>query len=179
MNTPKPPNASNKHIPELDALRGLAALVVVVYHLRSHKIVFGWAAVDLFFVLSGFLITTIILSNTLGGQFFKGFYARRSLRIWPIYYLSLLAFALINPFLPRPYAISDALPYYLTYTQNVHYYWSDTGPFLRPFGHTWTLAIEEQFYLIWPLLIFLVGRRFVIPLTVIVTLAATAALAAG
>jgi peptidoglycan/LPS O-acetylase OafA/YrhL len=157
---------SARRVPELDALRGIAALAVVVQHLMmSRNLRFlGWSAVDMFFVLSGFLITTIILEN--GGQprFLRTFYIRRSLRIWPIYYLALIGLVVASQFLHPPGRL-DALPYYATYTQNLPLYWGGELPLFEvDFGHTWTLALEEQFYLIWPALLLLVGRRRLVPL---------------
>jgi peptidoglycan/LPS O-acetylase OafA/YrhL len=151
-------------VPELDAVRGLASLMILVYHFYARRLPFGWAAVDLFFVLSGYLITTIILVNRDSPRFLLHFYIRRGLRIWPIYYLSLLLLLVIGPFLPRPSRLAG-LPYYLTYTQYVEHYWSATATeFSWYFKHTWTLAIEEQFYLLWPAAVLLVGRRRVVPL---------------
>ena len=75
------------------------------------------------------------------------------MRIWPIYYLMFPALFVINPLLPHPQPL-DGLPYYLTYTQFIQGYWSGTlPPFSLLFRHTWTLAIEEQFYVFWPLLV--------------------------
>src|ERR1700733_9150168 len=92
-----------RRIPELDALRGVAALVIVVFHMRfvDSAPALG-TAVDLFFVLSGYLITTILLEQGRSPGFFGAFYARRALRIWPIYYLALVACVALNPLLPRP-----------------------------------------------------------------------------
>ena len=163
-----------RRVVELDALRGAAGLVIVFYHLAMHGhfgnrtpallLQLGGSAVDLFFVLSGFLITSIILRHGGGLNFLRAFYARRSLRIWPIYYLSLIGVVLLNRFLAHPYRL-DALPQYLTYTQRIQDYWGGTRPpFEAPFGHTWTLAIEEQFYLIWPAMLLLLGTRRLLPL---------------
>ncbi len=148
-----------QRVRELDAVRGLAALAIVVYHFYAHWLPFGWAAVDLFFVLSGYLITSIILTHGDRPQFFRRFYVRRGLRIWPIYYLSLLALLAVGPFLPRP-TEWGGLPYYLTYTQNLPRWWSGSAPeFSWYFKHTWSLAVEEQFYLVWPVLVLAGGRR--------------------
>ncbi len=153
-----------RRIPELDAMRGLAAVAIVVYHLWFPEQGFMGTAVDLFFVMSGYLITTIILKQRDRPNFLVTFYARRSLRIWPIYYLSLFAFIAINPALPKPYHL-DALPYFLTYTQNLPQYWGATNPpFAHGFYHTWSLAVEEQYYLFWPLALVLLGRRSLLPL---------------
>jgi peptidoglycan/LPS O-acetylase OafA/YrhL len=150
-----------RRVPELDALRAIAAAIVLLFHLRPPKFAFGSTGVDLFFVLSGYLITTIILRSHGTPWFVLNFYARRGLRIWPIYYLTLFALLALNPHLPRPEP-TDGLPYYLTYTQNSSYYrFREPLPFIECFRHTWTLALEEQFYLIWPGLAILAGRRLI------------------
>ncbi|HWE37365.1 MAG TPA: acyltransferase [Isosphaeraceae bacterium] len=151
-----------RRVPELDALRGIAAITIVMYHLR-YMLAFPLlgTAVDLFFVLSGYLITTILLDGEgrPAGPFLRAFYARRALRIWPIYYLTLAALLAVNRRLPWPQPTS-AWPFFATYTQFVQAYWSGPfPPFSRHFLHTWTLAIEEQFYLFWPLLVRWSGRR--------------------
>lgn len=151
-----------RRIPELDALRGLAALAIMAFHLNPPAFAPGWTGVDLFFVLSGYLITGIILKHGGTKGFLKAFYARRGLRIWPIYYLTLGVLVVANRYLPKPYSL-ESVPYYLTYTQNVRMYWRGSAPSLPPFDHTWTLALEEQFYVIWPALLLLAGRKRVIP----------------
>ena len=154
-----------RRVPELDAIRGLAAILVVAHHYWMSLIPFGWIAVDLFFVLSGYLITSIILKDRDSDHFLRTFYVRRSLRIWPIYYLALLGLVLVNPLLRAPYPM-DGLPYQLVYLQNIQRYWFAPPPPFNPyFSHSWTLAIEEQFYLIWPALVLVCGRRRLIPLT--------------
>src|SRR5262245_12702190 len=89
-----------RRVPELDALRAVAALVVLLFHLNPPRFFFGWTGVDLFFVLSGYLITTIILDHCNRRGFVWNFYARRGLRIWPTYYLTLAVLVLTSPFLP-------------------------------------------------------------------------------
>jgi peptidoglycan/LPS O-acetylase OafA/YrhL len=150
-------------IPELDSIRGLAALAVLVTHL-PRGFWFGETGVDLFFILSGYLITSIILKNSGRPGFYRTFFARRAFRIWPIYYLSILALTLLSFFRSTPTSYEGAW-YYLTYLQNVTLYWGEpTPPFLSSLGHTWTLAIEEQFYILWPIVLVLFGRPAVAPL---------------
>ena len=149
-----------KRITELDGLRAIAASVILAFHLSPASFPPGWTGVDLFFVISGYLITSILISRPVTSQALYSFYARRALRIWPIYYLGLAFMVLLNPWVPRPYSLA-AFPYYLTYTQNCWFYWSSqVVPFSPAFDHTWTLALEEQYYLIWPLLVALVPRRY-------------------
>jgi peptidoglycan/LPS O-acetylase OafA/YrhL len=164
---------------ELDALRGLAALAVMGFHFWPDTLFFGWAAVDLFFVLSGYLITAIILEQRSAPNFVAAFYARRSLRIWPIYYLTLFGLIGVASVLRLP-AKLDALPQFLTYTQHVQRYWGGSmPPFLGGVQHTWTLALEEQYYLLWPALVCLVGPRGVVPLAVLLAVLAIACRAIG
>jgi len=153
-----------KKIPQLDAVRGLAVLLVLVHntdqypshplHLISDN---GWMGVDLFFVLSGFLITGILLDTKQSEGYFKNFYARRCLRIWPLYYFVLLFMFVIVPFV-RPseaHAVFEARssPWWAfpVFLQNflVPIPAMATGPL----GVTWSLAVEEQFYLVWPLVV--------------------------
>ncbi|MDB5350471.1 MAG: putative acyltransferase [Planctomycetota bacterium] len=156
-----------RRVRELDGLRAIAVIAVLWLHaatlcpaLRFGPIMrWGSTAVDLFFVISGFLITGIILNSGGSPGFLTTFYVRRSLRIWPIYYLCLLGIAAVNPILPRPFAV-DGLGYYLTYLQGVPSYWAGRTPeFCKAFAHTWSLAVEEQFYLIWPGLVLWLGSR--------------------
>ena len=148
-----------QRVKELDSLRGLAALTIVLYHLRLERFGILGSSVDLFFVLSGYLITKIILSNTVTTHFLITFYMRRGLRIWPIYYLLLFVLVVVFPALPAVGTLDD-LPFYLTFTQEIARYRPSSPPtFPSAFRHTWSLAIEEQFYLLWPPLIWLLGRK--------------------
>ncbi|HEX8200812.1 MAG TPA: acyltransferase [Isosphaeraceae bacterium] len=167
-----------RRVAELDTIRGLAALSILVYHLRP-EIPFGWTFVDLFLVLSGYLVTSIILTYHRSRRFLPIFAARRALRIWPVYFLTLFVLLAINPLLPAPFPM-DGLVYYLTFTHNLPVYWTGTFPrFIHYLNHTWTLSVEEQFYWFWPALICLVGRRRVVPLAVVVVAAAVTARAVG
>lgn len=146
-------------IVELDSVRGLAAVAILIFHANPAWLPFGWAAVDLFFVLSGYLITSIVIRN--GGEdgFLKNFYVRRGLRTWPIYYLSIALLIALSPVLEQSFRWG-ALPYVLTYTQGVPWPWSEGGGRWSEYlEHTWSLAAEEQFYLFWPALVLIVGRR--------------------
>jgi peptidoglycan/LPS O-acetylase OafA/YrhL len=167
-----------RRVIELDAIRGLAALSILIYHLHP-EISFGWTRVDLFLVLSGYLVTSIILKYHETPGFLTRFAVRRAIRIWPVYFLALLALVAINPLLPEPFPM-DGLPYFLTFTQNLPYFWSDAGPpFNHYFYHTWTLALEEQFYLFWPALVCLVGRKRLIPVALSLAAASVALRARG
>jgi peptidoglycan/LPS O-acetylase OafA/YrhL len=153
-----------KKVPQLDAVRGLAVLLVLLHNTDRYPSLHlqwlssnGWMGVDLFFVLSGFLITRILLDTKQSEGYFRNFYARRCLRIWPLYYSVLLFMFVIVP-LVRPseaHAVFDARssPWwaYLFFLQNflVKIPSMATGPL----GVTWSLAVEEQFYLFWPLVV--------------------------
>ncbi|MGC8644256.1 MAG: acyltransferase family protein, partial [Isosphaeraceae bacterium] len=133
---PKPPHEGR--VVELDSLRGLAALAVVIFHTNSSWLPFGWAAVDLFFVLSGFLITSIILRHGGSPGFLRGFYVRRGLRTWPIYYLLIAFFCIVSPLLSRP-CLWSSLPFAVTYTQGLARVWPAAAvPFSRYLAHTWS-----------------------------------------
>lgn len=124
----------------------------------SKKIsMFGQTGVDLFFVLSGFLITRILLSTKGKTGFFKNFYLRRSLRIFPLYYFFLFINFVALPRLDASQEVSsfDVLVF-ATYLQNFSFTfdWGAQGPF-----HFWSLAVEEHFYLVWPLLVFAFPER--------------------
>ena len=151
------------YIPELQGLRGLAVLAVIVYHCHPrlegtwihYASLWGWAGVNLFFVLSGFLITSILLEAREKPRYFRNFYARRALRIWPVYVLVLAAVYLQAPwFVGGPVlAAVKAAPWlaYIFFVQNLFHL------ALPPaIGPTWSLAIEEQYYFLWaPLVRFL------------------------
>ena len=164
-----------RRIPELDGLRGLAAITVVSYHMNVDAMPFGWMAVDLFFVLSGYLITGIILRD--GGEpgFLKIFYIRRGLRIWPIYYLWMIVTYFVDVARPN----FPTLVLYATYCQRVPNYWFADWFGWYKMDHTWSLAVEEQFYLIWPTLVILAGGRRLIPLACGCVAAAILARAGG
>lgn len=138
---------SAEHVPELDGLRGVAIGLVMAFHfgrLRS-----GWMGVDLFFVLSGFLITGICLDHR-GPRFYVPFYARRALRILPPYGLTLAIIALVLPLVTMQ--APRGLFWLVTFSTNVGV--STAGSWdAVPKGslHLWSLAVEEQFYVLWPL----------------------------
>lgn len=156
------PNTNRLHYPALDGLRGAAILLVVIYHNFGfiNYFFFGWLGVDLFFVLSGFLITDILLRTINDKHYFKNFYFRRILRIFPLYYLSLVLFLFVLPALN----LKIELGYYIknqvwlwTYLQNWLYIFKDSGT-AEALNHYWSLAVEEQFYLLWPLIILLLKK---------------------
>lgn len=140
-----------KRLPALDVLRGIAILMVLIHHYvpESMTIPLLWSGVDMFFVLSGFLISGILLDNVGAANYFSAFYLRRAARILPLYWIVLLIFGallVINPELLGA-SFQRHLPFwsYITFTQNFAYsfrgFWRD--PWLDV---TWSLALEEQFY---------------------------------
>jgi peptidoglycan/LPS O-acetylase OafA/YrhL len=159
-------SAGPTHIPELDAFRGLAALGVVLFHAFPDVLFLGWSFVDLFFVISGYLITTIVLRHGNDGAFFTAFYWRRALRIWPVYYLVLVGVLAANALSTRGYA-TDSWWQYATFTQYLQGYWfAAPPPFVSTFSPSWSVAVEEQFYVAWPLLLSWLGPRRALPLAV-------------
>ena len=129
-------------------------LVRALAHIHTE----GWVGVSLFFVLSGFLITGILYDTLSDRHFFKNFYARRMLRIFPLYYGFLLLLVVITRFTGNHWYIG--LADILTYTQNLHLVFAPytDAPWIN-LNHFWTLAIEEQFYFVWPLLVFYLRTR--------------------
>jgi peptidoglycan/LPS O-acetylase OafA/YrhL len=169
-------NPNRPYYPALDGLRGLAILLVVLYHNFGFikQSFFGWLGVDLFFVLSGFLITSILLKELGTPDYLKNFFIRRVLRIFPLYFLCLIIFLILFPVLglyKKELAFFVKNQWWLwTYLQNWLYsfYLSDDAKMLT---HLWSLAVEEQFYLIWPFVILLVKsprKLFFIMLAVLV-----------
>ena len=148
----------------MDGLRGIAILLVVFYHNFGFVkyFFFGWLGVDLFFVLSGFLITDILLNTVNKPGYFKNFYAKRVLRIFPLYYLSLIIFLLILPRIkgfPLDFGFYiDHQWWFWTYLQNWFLIFFDVGNTTTAIQHYWSLAVEEQFYIVWPLVIFLIRK---------------------
>jgi peptidoglycan/LPS O-acetylase OafA/YrhL len=155
-------------IPGLDGLRALAFFMVFAFH--TDYLPFGWTGVQLFFVLSGFLITGILIEmkeQFAGKDFFIRFYGRRVLRIFPVYYVYLLLFGLIAAIvidyelIPRDgklVSFREQIPYALTYLYNF-FYSTDAAKHTSMLSHFWSLAVEEQFYLIAPMLIFITPKQ--------------------
>jgi peptidoglycan/LPS O-acetylase OafA/YrhL len=157
----KPKNLRREYYPGLDGLRGIAILLVVFYHNFgfSNYFFFGWLGVDLFFVLSGFLITDLLLKTFHSPNYLKNFYVKRVLRIFPLYYFSLVLFLIILPLIKNfpldfSYYINNQW-WFWAYLQNWLLIFKDTGNATTALQHYWSLAVEEQFYLIWPLVILL------------------------
>lgn len=168
--------ATRRHVPALDGTRGIAIILVMAFHLwRAPLTALGWSGVDLFFVLSGFLITGILWDSRLAPDRARSFYVRRALRILPLYYGVLIAVFVIRPLFGWAHRLDD-----LALAHEQIWYWTylcdwrialNHPPAFTFLTHFWTLSIEEQFYLVWPLIVWRCSRRH--------TLAIAAAVAAG
>ncbi len=161
-------------IRELDGLRGIAILMVMVHHFWPREGYWatlakvphlGWIGVDLFFVVSGLLITGILLDTRESPRYFRNFYVRRALRIFPLYYVFLLLMFVGIPLLQGgPWATSEFVResgspwWYILYQGNLREAITGVEPayVLAPL---WSLSIEEQFYLVFPLTVFLLSTR--------------------
>jgi len=171
-----PPNRS--YYPALDGLRGIAILLVICSHNFNFFPHFsrGWVGVDLFFVLSGFLITDILLRTKQSDNFLRNFYVRRALRIFPLYYGALILFFLVAPAIG---SIQDQYKYYSDHSamsffhlQNWLYILNEKPVDHMLFGHFWSLSVEEQYYFAWPLVILLVRSKKAVARVAIVLLTA-------
>lgn len=171
-------------IPGLDGIRALAILFILNFHIDGFQ--FGWLGVQAFFVLSGFLITGILLrmKETLPGrQFFSKFYGRRFLRIFPLYYFYLFILTLLvlnSSILPLQSLREQIESYVQPQLVSAYLYLFDfrlaSASFLdTPFlTHLWSLSVEEQFYLLWPVLLFVTPKERLKPLFISMILFAPA-----
>jgi peptidoglycan/LPS O-acetylase OafA/YrhL len=188
-------NLAGKHVPELDGIRGLACLSIVLLHcfvgigepatdsilstLKSWTMPFLIGGVDLFFVLSGFLIGGILMDSRGKPGYFSGFWIRRIGRIFPANYLLITTYAVAlviqKKFNFPEWSIWTLQPplhsplWYFTYTQSIPLALEDWGP--KWVGVSWSLAIEEQFYVIFPFLAYLLSRRRLVSVSVTALLA--------
>lgn len=172
---------SAERLPTLDGVRGVAVLVVVIHNSawiagESHLFLLklfsavtatGWVGVQLFFVLSGFLITGILVDTRGAPRYFTSFYLRRTLRIFPPYYFLVAVIVLVAPLLATDRAWVELVRsrqwVYWVYLSN----WFTGTPGIDPLSHTWSLAVEEQFYLAWPLLVWLCSPKALLRLCVV------------
>jgi peptidoglycan/LPS O-acetylase OafA/YrhL len=157
--------SSTERLPALDGIRGLAIIWVVLHnttdllaptlHGASHLLALllhpGWIGVQLFFALSGFLITGILLDTQRAANYFLAIYAKRALRILPLYYTVLLLLLVIVPSLQRGPSLLHATSKEQFSLWLFIVNWTNAAPY--GFAHFWSLAVEEQFYLFWPLIV--------------------------
>lgn len=174
MDDQRSPKMTHDRIVPLDGLRGIAILLVIVYHYSDQWYEFAtgfdaqiielgrslWFGVDIFFVLSGFLITGILLSTKDSPRYFTSFFGRRTVRIFPLYYLNIFALCVLLPRLHEAFQ-NEALVknqfWFWTYLANFHF--ASEGEFGHtPGGYFWSVAVEEQFYIVWPFVVWALNR---------------------
>ncbi len=191
---------SENRLPALDGVRGIAILMVMQFHfwglafgltgrqpeerldIWAKRVVgVGWSGVDLFFVLSGFLITGILYDAKTSNTYFRSFYARRFLRLAPVFYLFLLFVLFVAPLIHDVDAVAE-VPELRSIQAWMWLYAVNIGNAVKPFDVDvplayvpfWSLAVEEQFYLVWPLVVLSIPRR---PLMALCALLVASALA--
>lgn len=155
------------HIPALDGIRGLGVILVLFFHYGSSTMALGvgtsvlqatgigWSGVDLFFVLSGFLITGLLYDAKGKPHYFKNFYARRTLRIFPLYYFAAVVVIILAVITGYGILGGSNPIWVLLYVGNFQMAIEGGGSIL---DHFWSLAIEEQFYLLWPMIVLSLSR---------------------
>jgi len=158
-----------QHIPAIDGLRAIAVTAVIFYHLGFQWIPGGFLGVDLFFVISGYVITRLLLDSIArsGGLDLRGFYKARARRLLPpmvfmivvtTFYISIWAQDSVKRFLTdTPFALTGGMNWWLVFKEQDYFEAIGRPPLLQ---HTWSLAVETQFYLIWPVLLLIILKRF-------------------
>ncbi|MBL8189579.1 MAG: acyltransferase [Acidobacteria bacterium] len=161
--------ARNSHYrPDVDGLRAIAILPVVFYHAGFSSFSGGFVGVDVFFVISGYLITSLILPEVVSGKFsITNFYERRIRRIFPALFTIMFVSLAVSSLLMWPLAFKDFghSLFATTIFASNFLFWNQFGYFdasaeSRPLLHTWSLAVEEQFYIVFPIYLFIVARWF-------------------
>jgi peptidoglycan/LPS O-acetylase OafA/YrhL len=162
---------SGVHIGALDGIRGLAIILVLIFHygqsakafgFKSPLLIptgFGWCGVDLFFVLSGFLITGILYDSRTSEKYFRNFYARRMLRIFPLYYGAFLIVVAFSLLWPSAGVWGTHSPLWVAFYLSNFLMAAKGEAAVGILAHYWSLAIEEHFYLIWPFIVWFGTRR--------------------
>jgi peptidoglycan/LPS O-acetylase OafA/YrhL len=154
-----PPLTTDKKLPGLEGLRAIAVMLVVLCH--QYVLTAGWMGVQIFFVLSGYLITGLLVRarDQPLRTYLSGFYGRRALRIFPLYYAVLALLVALSMAHLRLNGLREGLPFAATYTYNF-WYASKATSVSYLLTHFWSLCVEEQFYLVWPFVIYLCPPRF-------------------
>lgn len=174
-----------RYRPEIDGLRALAVVPVILFHAGFELFSGGYVGVDIFFVISGYLITTLLIADLDRGSFsLVDFYQRRARRILPALFLVILCCLPVAWVMLTPQAMEDfarSLVAAATFTSNI-LFWQQNGYFdsaaeLKPLLHLWSLAVEEQYYILYPLLLMLIWRAGRWPLLVVLGVLAAASLA--
>lgn len=171
-------NGLSGRITEIEGIRGILSLIVVAGHMiasAGSPLFWFWGCMDIFFCISGFVITRILLENLARPGFLKNYFIRRVLRIWPMYYVA-LAFAYLvygvtagSTFIRYGVSAEWQPTWYeilmpLAYLQNTEMYFGfDRFNYQFLLGHTWSVAVEEHFYLLWPLVLLFVLRGVSVP----------------
>src|SRR6478735_6002612 len=159
-------HATDKYRPDIDGLRAFAVLSVVLYHAFPQMLRGGYVGVDIFFVISGFLISSILFTEMTEGRFsFTVFYGRRIRRIFPalaVCLAAVLAYGFVSLTPPELAQLGKHVFFGAGFLSNIAL-WSESGYFdgaasLKPLLHLWSLGIEEQFYIVWPALLWVALR---------------------
>lgn len=147
-----------RYVPAFDGSRGVGALFVIIAHYGYFQC--GWVSVQYFFILSGYLITSILLGQRERpfGSYLRNFYWRRCLRIFPLYFAYLAICTVAYLWIREPTSFAHSWKWLYTYTYNLYSLFASV-PSDRFFSHLWSLSAEEQFYLIWPFVIFFARGR--------------------
>src|SRR4029078_5666003 len=155
-----------RYRPDIDGLRAFAVMAVVLFHTRLDAVPGGFVGVDIFFVISGYLITRLIVEQLREGKFsFWDFYARRTRRIYPALFVLIPLVLLAGFFVLTPGEYEDlamSAIYSSAFLANI-YFWLNTGyldlaAVTMPLLHLWSIGVEEQFYMMWPATLVLVWR---------------------
>ncbi len=165
MTSAIPVNKKLHHLPELDSLRTFAVIMTLLAHFSPIEIPYMWYGVQVFFTISGFLITVILIKSLNNKQrqskltIIKNFMIRRAFRLFPVYYLFLLFFWLAKKYMGLYLWKDEFTPWFFTYTPNFLIHKIGSGNALC-FAHLWSLGVEEQFYLFWPWLMLFIAPKF-------------------
>lgn len=171
--------------PDIDGLRALAVLGVVAFHFSPHRLPGGFIGVDVFFVISGYLISLIVFTSLDRGSFsLREFYARRLRRIFPALLITLILVGIVGHLVLFPHELANlakhgmaGAAFFANFVFWLELGYFDTSAYEKPLLHLWSLAIEEQFYVFWPLLLLFLwrARSHVLLVLVVFTLVSFAA----